>query len=423
MAQGFRVGRVAGIPIRATWSLVAILALVALALATGLLHTADPSAGIPATVLAAVLVAAGFAATIVVHELGHALVARRLGMRVEGIVLWALGGFTMLGGEATSPGRELALSAVGPAASLAAGGALVGLAEGLHGLGAPALLVVGAAWLGGLNLLLGGLNLLPAAPLDGGKVLHALIWKTRGDPLAATRASTRAGQVLGGALLVAGALALLGGVLAGLWLAASGWFVAAGATAERRQALVRASLGGVTVDQVMTPAGPPSPDWETVQHALDTGTLHPLRPVVLLEAWQGGLSGVATYPQALAVPLALRAVTRLRDVAWPASSLLHAEQGERLTDLLARWDGRPGFVLVHHDGRPVGLLAATDLALLAAAAERGVPPLLPPMAPGGSAPGPAPASWAQAGTDGTPSGSAIPRSANAIRTTVRRTRS
>lgn len=420
MAQGFRVGRLAGIPVRATWSLVAILALVAFALATGLLHAADPSAGGLATGLVAALVAVGFAGTVVLHELGHALVARRLGLQVDGIVLWALGGFTMLGGEATSPGRELALSAVGPAVSLAAGGALVGLAEALRGVGTPSLVVVGAAWLGGLNLLLGGLNLLPAAPLDGGKVLHALVWKTRGDPLAATRASTRAGQVLGYALLGVGALVLLEGVLAGVWLAASGWFVAAGATAERRQALVRASLGGLTVGQVMTPAGPPLPDWATVGYALETGALQSLRPVALLEAWQGGVSGVVTYPQALAVPPALRHATRLRDVAWPASSLLRAERGERLVDLLGRWDGRPGFVLVLEDGHPAGLVAGTDLALLAAAAERGLPPLLPPP-PGGSASAPAP--LAQAGAGGTPSGRASPRSAKAIRTTVRRTRS
>jgi Zn-dependent protease len=214
-----------------------------------------------------------FFVSLVLHELGHALVARRNGLEVQGIELWALGGITRTSGAMPDAGAEFRVAAAGPLVTLAvivvslAAGVL--LAENSHffdvatarvpvsgGLtvhSTPA--VVWLGWVASLNILVLLLNLVPAFPLDGGQIAHALIWRVTGDRNRATRATGRAGQgfaiLLGAGGLVL--LALTGGSFTGVWLIFIAVFVYQGAS----MAVVQGSMGQrierLTVADVMDP--------------------------------------------------------------------------------------------------------------------------------------------------------------------------
>ena len=205
-----------------------------------------------------------FFATVVAHELGHALVARRQGMTIEGVDLWALGGFTRTRGESRSPGAEFALAAAGPLVNAIVVGicVLAGLAFGsfrhfldvallTSGVRVSAPLVL-LGWLALINTVLLGFNLLPAFPLDGGRIARAVVWRLTGDPNRATLACARLGQLFG-MVMIAGGLALAFDryTASGLWFVLIGVFLWTSA----RQAAMAASVGvmiqGVTVADIM----------------------------------------------------------------------------------------------------------------------------------------------------------------------------
>jgi Zn-dependent protease len=200
----------------------------------------------------AVAAALLFFATVVAHELGHALVARRQGMVIEGVDLWALGGFTRTQGAPSTPRAELAMAAAGPAvnALVIAVCVLLGLAFGSFthfldvallesGLRAGAALVL-LSWLALINFVLLVFNLIPAFPLDGGRIARAIVWQLTGDPNRATRACARLGQAFGVVVIAGGvALALGGYTVSGLWFVLIGLFV----TQSARQALAQATVG------------------------------------------------------------------------------------------------------------------------------------------------------------------------------------
>jgi Zn-dependent protease len=176
-----------------------------------------------------------YLASILLHELGHALQARRAGVETDGITLWLLGGVSRFRGGFTTPGAEFRTAAAGPLVSLVLGGLFVGLAQAVR---SPVAVGAVAAWLGYMNLILFVFNILPALPLDGGRVFHAVLWRASGDRARATRIAAAIGRAFG-YLLVAGGLALLflaRDTWGGVWLALIGWFLSQAAGAEARQA-------------------------------------------------------------------------------------------------------------------------------------------------------------------------------------------
>ena len=206
--------------------------------------------------IAGASVAVLFLASLLAHEMAHAVVARRNGIDVDGITLWLLGGVARLRGEARTPGAEARIAIVGPLTSLAVGAVAFAVAAGLGRLdlaGPPALAVVAAQWLAVVNVVLGVFNLIPGAPLDGGRIAKAIVWKWRGDALMATRAASGLGRAVGWGLAGLGVaeIALFGNV-AGIWSIVLGWFIATAAGAERDQAEALGALDGMTVADVMT---------------------------------------------------------------------------------------------------------------------------------------------------------------------------
>src|SRR6266498_1352736 len=248
------------------------------------------------------------------HEIAHSIVARRNGVQVHSIVLWLLGGVAQLEGEPRTPGADFRIAVVGPLTSLA-----LGVVFGLSGYVAAVLdagrLAVGVlAYLAGTNILLAIFNLIPAAPLDGGRVLRAALWRWRGDREAAAVTAARAGRVVGFLLVGLGLLeTLVTGTFSGVWLALVGWFLISAATAEEQQARMGSRLSGVRVGDVMTSNPVVADATMTLAEFVDRLAMtHPFSCYPLVDH-DGQLTGLVTLNRVRAVPPNRRPDTRLRD--------------------------------------------------------------------------------------------------------------
>jgi len=175
MDDDVRLGRIAGVAVGASWSLLVILALITWILGTEVLPVAAPDAHPAAYWAAAAVTAIAFLACLLAHELAHSVVARGRGIEVEGITLWMFGGMSRLKGEAPDARTEERMALAGPLASLALGAAMTVLAVLLAGAHAPDVLAAAIAWLGLMNGMLAVFNLIPLPPLDGSKILIGLL--------------------------------------------------------------------------------------------------------------------------------------------------------------------------------------------------------------------------------------------------------
>jgi Zn-dependent protease len=264
MRATFRLGRIAGIPIGVHWSLLVIAALLTTSLAGSMLPAVIPNAD-GSYWAAAILAAALFFASILAHELAHALVAKHFGQKVEDITLWVLGGVSRLGTEAPTPRAEGLVAIAGPATSLALGVAFFASGELLRAATTTSLLAVVLVWLGVINLILAGFNLLPGAPLDGGRVVTAFLWHRHGDRRRAQIGAARAGRVVGAILIGFGLLNLVTGVGFGtIWTALVGWFIWEASRAEEQAARTTRALDGVRVADLMTTDPVEVAEWITV---------------------------------------------------------------------------------------------------------------------------------------------------------------
>ena len=181
MRPSIPLGRIAGIKVGINVSVFLIVVILVGGLTTGQLPAAFPDRSITAYVIAAIIAAVLFLASLLAHELAHSLVARRNGIEVESIVLWLLGGVAQLRGEARTPGADFRIAIVGPLTSL---GLAIGFGlatAGLGLLGVTGLPTGVLAYLAATNAMLAVFNLIPAAPLDGGRVLRAALWRWRGE--------------------------------------------------------------------------------------------------------------------------------------------------------------------------------------------------------------------------------------------------
>ncbi len=235
--RSYRIGRIAGIPVGVSPLWLVIVVLFTVALGAGYfpeeVHGISPVVSY-ALGLASVLL---LFASILAHEFGHALVARRRGIEVQEIDLWLLGGVSRMRGEAHAPGDELAFALAGPAVTAVLAACFGALALLLPS-STPAVVRALIDYQALVNCLLLGFNLMPAFPLDGGRVLRSLLWRRSGDIGRSTATAASVGRGFGYLLIGLGGLEFLSGVPEGLWLALIGFFIVSAASAEQ------ASVGG-----------------------------------------------------------------------------------------------------------------------------------------------------------------------------------
>jgi CBS domain-containing protein len=216
-------------------------------------------------------------------------------------------------------------------------------------------------------------NLVPGAPLDGGRILRAALWRWHGDRARATLAAARTGQVVGVALVAAGLVQVLAtGQAAGLWNALVGWFVYGAARAEGDQAALLRNLEDLRVADVMTPDPPVGPAWFTVQAFLDGHALdHRLRAYPVQD-FDGRLAGLVPFASLLQVPPERRGAVRVGALAIPVEQLVGTRPDEPLGELVGRLSlAGHGWALVFDGGRLAGVVTPDDLAM---AAERRLGP-------------------------------------------------
>lgn len=363
MGASFHLGRIAGIRIGVNWSVLVIFALITWGLAAARFPASYPQYGALAHVAAALVTAVVFFLSLLAHEISHALVARRNGLRVEDITLWLFGGVARLSGEARNPGAELRIAGVGPLVSLVLGVAFLLVAALVAASGYEGLVLAALVWLGGINLVLAVFNVIPAAPLDGGRLLRSVIWWRTGDRLRATRWASRAGQVFGWILIAGGLVAFLNtGDFGGLWLALIGWFLVGAATVESQQATASGRLAALTVRDLMTPNPVTAPASMTVDELLSSEAIRQRHSTFPLTDDGGPPVGLVTFAQIRRVPPETRATTRLRDIACPMPQVAQVRPDEPAADLLPRLsECAEGRALVVTDGELVGIVSPSDI--------------------------------------------------------------
>ena len=367
MNENLSLGRIAGIHVGLNWSLLVVAALIAWSIATGILPSAARGQTSAAYWTAGVVSAFVYLASLLAHELAHSIVAMRRGVRVEGITLWLFGGVSRFSTESSSPGAQAWITFVGPLTSLLLGAVFL-LASAAVGGGANSGLVPAAlAWLGFINILLGVFNLLPAFPLDGGRILQSLIWLRTGDRLRATRVAARIGMGFAFLLIAYGLVTFFasGSLIGGVWSVFLGWFLLSAARAEETGGLIRQALSGISVAEVMTPNPVQAPDDISVEEALHGYVLTSRHSTFPTHDAGGQLSGLLTMAALKKVAPNARATTLIKEITCALDSVSTARPADPVTNLLGVSDGcSEGRTLVVDNGRLVGIISPSDISRL-----------------------------------------------------------
>ncbi len=356
-AGSLKLGRISGIRVNLHWSVALIGALLGVGLA--------PALGWPAATIAIV----AFLGSILAHEMAHALVARRFGVGTQSIELWALGGIARLDREASTPRAEGWIAAAGPIASFALGAVGIAAWLALGGTDATSGAIRVLFWLGFVNVLLGAFNLLPGAPLDGGRLVKAVRWRMHGDRYRATRDAGQAGSYLGWGLGGLGLWLTLSG-RPGIWLIITGVFIAVNARAEIMSSYVSERLDGVTVRDLtwfgLAAAGvdmdADSMLWQR-QRLGDAGA-------VVVQGPDGRPEGLVLEDQLWAIPAEQRPWVMLTQLMIPFDRLARAAPDEDLSNVLSRVNPAKPVVTVWDDGRLLGVVPAARLQERLGAARR-----------------------------------------------------
>jgi len=364
LSENLSLGRIAGIRVGLNWSVLVVCALIAWSLATSLLPSASPGQTSGAYWFAGAVSAVVFVVSLLAHELAHSVVAMRRGVRVDGITLWLFGGVSRISSDANSPGTQALFTFVGPLTSLVLGVVFYVAAVAVGGGSQQGLLPATLSWLGYINITLGVFNLVPAFPLDGGRLLQSLIWLRTGDRLRATRTAARIGTGFA-YLLIAYGLAnflIAGNPVGGVWSIFLGWFLLNAARSEEAGGVLHQALSGVSVGDVMTPDPLQAPDNITVQDAIQGYVFASRHSTFPTHDVNGELSGLLTFAALKRVAPEDRATTLIKDITCPLATVAIASPADPVTDVLGASDGcSEGRTLVIDGGRLVGIISPSDI--------------------------------------------------------------
>ena len=375
-SRGLRIARVHGIELKLDVSVVLIFALIVFSLGAGLIPNWHPGWSRLLSWTVALATGIAFFLSLLAHELAHSIVAQRYGIAVPRITLFLFGGVSEMSEEPRSPSAEFAIAIVGPLTSLAIGVLCVLLGnwwapgtfatalleqqpEALAALDPIATVLV---WLGPVNVVLAIFNLVPGFPLDGGRVLRALLWWIGGDQVRATRWAANGGRFFAWLLMGFGVVNLLWGhTLNGIWFIFIGWFLANAARASYSQLLLQQTIGGLSVRDLMRT----QLDSVEADTALDVfveqklvHSAQVLWPVVAA----GGLVGWVALADVVRIPERDRPRLSVRDVMRPrdaVASLSPSLSGRVALERLSNMQDEPTPVL--DDGRVVGMLHGADV--------------------------------------------------------------
>jgi Zn-dependent protease/predicted transcriptional regulator len=354
MPATLRLGRIGGIPLGLHYSWFIIAGLITFSLA-GHFQDTHPNWSLTLIWSISSLTAVLFFGTLLAHELSHALVARTRGLPVRSITLFALGGIANIEKDATSAKTEFLVAIVGPVVSFGIGFGCIGVARQLGwSLDNGAAGVTGSVlgWLGSINVVLAIFNLIPGYPLDGGRVLRAVLWAIYKNVDRATRNAARVGQAVAGIFIAWGLFQFFGGAgFGGLWLAFIGWFLMMAAQASYAEVSMNEALRDVRVADVMANDCATVDPQVNVQGLVEDVLLRTGRRCVLVKR-EGRVLGLVTPHEVRSVERArwaevtvgemMRPLDQLRTVApaTPVSDALKVMAREDINQLPVVVDGR-----------------------------------------------------------------------------------
>ncbi len=356
----FTLFEIRGIPIGVHWSWVLVFGIFAYSLGTehfprtfpGL----DPSTALGMGIVSTILVFA----SILVHELGHALRAMKEGMRIDGITLWLFGGVARFLGMFPSSGAEFRIAVAGPVVSVVIGALCSGLAWAGQSLGWPVPVRGVLGYLGRINLVLVAFNLVPALPLDGGRILRAWLWHRRRDFARATVTAARAGQAFGMTLITLGLLILLATPITGLWIALIGWFIIQAAHSETSFILLRRGLSDARVRDLMTPEPAVVSPNLTINGFFQEASCpegHSVYPVTR----DGQCIGLVTLRLAGSVPPEQRDSRTVAEIMMTGGDIPALTPDTPMLEALERLRSEPSRAVVLDGGRIIGIISVSDV--------------------------------------------------------------
>jgi Zn-dependent protease/CBS domain-containing protein len=325
------IGKIWNVPIRLHLSWLLIFFLVTWSLATGFLPAEYPRLSAPTYLILGIVTSLLFFGSVLLHELGHIYVALREKIGVRGVTLFIFGGIAQIEQEPRSPGAEFRVAIAGPLVSL-------GLALIFHIIfrlvPEHGLLSASSGWLARINLLLAVFNMIPGFPLDGGRVLRAVVWHVTGSLHRATHVASSAGQLVALGFIGIGLFQMFSGnFLGGLWLVLIGWFLQNAATASYAQSNLQEMLSGVRVTQAM------SPDWTPVSPFTELDGVVEERILAggerfFLVAESDEPRGLVTLTNIASVPRAKWRETTVAEVMIPWDRVVHVQSTSELLDAL-----------------------------------------------------------------------------------------
>jgi len=361
---GISAGRVWGIEVRLDYSWFVLFFVILGSLAGALFPAYAPEVSRLGHLGMGLLGAILFFFSLLLHELAHAVTARARGIEVEGITLFIFGGMAKTKREAETPGDEFVIAGMGPLASLLLAAGFYAIAGLGPSLGLGVFITVTSETIGYLNLLLAVFNLLPGFPLDGGRLLRAVLWRITGSLRRATSMAAGAGRILGGGVIFLGLWALLsaGAFVAGLWMIFIGWFLIQTAGSAMQHVLLQELLSPLTAREAMS-ANP-----ETVDPDLPVDRLIAerflRRPYNAFPVVQDDIViGLVTLNTLRKLPREAWPTTRTADVMIPLSSILLVDPDLPMTQVLERMrDAESRRALVARDWVLLGIISTSDIA-------------------------------------------------------------
>jgi Zn-dependent protease/predicted transcriptional regulator len=251
LGNAIPIGKLFGISVKLHYSWFIIFVLVAWSLAAGYFPATYPTWGLSLSIIVGVVTSLLFFASVLAHELMHSVVARSIGIPIQGITLFVFGGVSQMTEEPSRPQDEFRMAIAGPLTSLVIGVIFLAIWNFLKEL--PEYVIAVAFWLGWINVILAAFNLIPGFPLDGGRVLRSLLWWRNQNLKRATRIASTIGRIIGYLFIFAGIWIIFqGNWLNGLWLAFIGWFLGSAAAGSYRQLELQELLKRHKVAEIMT---------------------------------------------------------------------------------------------------------------------------------------------------------------------------
>jgi Zn-dependent protease len=333
---GLPIGKAFGISLRLHYSWFLIFALVTWALAAVYFPSTHPTWSLALKIGAGVITSILFFGSVLFHELMHSIVALREGIQIQAITLFFLGGVSQMTGEPRTASDEFRMAAAGPFSSLILGGLFLGIYYLLNSSTSETAQIIAAIsqYLGIINILLGVFNLIPGFPLDGGRVLRALIWWRSKNLQSATRIASNVGRGIGFLFIIVGIfLAFTGNFFNGIWLALIGWFLESAASSSYKQMMLLELLKGHTASEVMSRDCTVVPPDITIEQLVNEHILSSGRrcfPVASGDRTEG----LVTLSSIKAVPSDARERTMVRDAMMPISRVKSVSPNEDLSNVM-----------------------------------------------------------------------------------------